>query len=618
MTWISAIHLPRPETAFPGPFPNLKYILERMSFLSKPNAAAFRQAGFWILLFLAVFCFMNPSVLGMAQQAPAGQTGFGTWLSLLPPLVAIGLALVTREVIISLFAGVWIGAFFLAGFNPFEGTAQSFTFLVDAMADPYHVSIIIFSLMLGGMVGVMSRGGGTTGVVDMLQLFAKNRFQGQLYTWLSAIFIFFDDYANTLIRGNALRPMTDRLFISREKLAYIVDSTAAPLAVSAVITTWIGFEITQISNALGTLAEQTEDAAIAAQLQAGADNAFLIFLDSVPYLFYPLLALAFVFMIIVMNRDFGPMLAAEQRAAGGGGVLRPGSTPAADTNMDSLQPEDGKPKRWYNAGLPVLTVIVVALYGLYSTGASGLEPGERNITNIIGAADPFAALMWASFAGCAVAITLVVAQKILSMGEALEALVGGMQSMLMAVIILVLAWGLGEVTQAVGTGPFLASLLQDSLPIMLLPALVFFIAALTAFSTGTSWGTMAILFPVVIPLAVVMGAGVGFAGGENYGILLSSLSSVMAGAVFGDHCSPISDTTVLSSMSSACDLIDHVRTQLPYALVVAVVALLFGELPTAIGWVHPLMSLAAGIVVLYLVLRFVGKKVEVNPRNIAG
>jgi Na+/H+ antiporter NhaC len=581
----------------------------------KPTTAFYWQTGFWALLFLAFFSITNASAITMVQEADA-QPGFGTWLSLLPPLVAIGLALITREVIISLFAGVWIGAFFLAGYNPFEGTAQSFTFLVDAMADPYHVSIIIFSLMLGGMVGVMSRGGGTTGVVDMLQRFAKNRFQGQLYTWISAIFIFFDDYANTLIRGNALRPMTDRLFISREKLAYIVDSTAAPLAVSAVITTWIGFEITQISNALGTLASQTEDPAQAAQLQAGADNAFLIFLDSLPYLFYPLLALAFVFMIIVMNRDFGPMLVAEQRAASGGGVLRPGSTPAADTNMDSLKPEDGKPKRWYNAGLPVLTVIIVALYGLYSTGASGLEPGERSITNIIGDADPFAALLWASFAGSAVAIALVVGQKILSIGEALEALVGGMQSMLMAVIILVLAWGLGEVTQAVGTGPFLASLLQDSLPIVLLPALVFFIAALTAFSTGTSWGTMAILFPVVIPLAVVMGAGVGFAGGENYGILLSSLSSVMAGAVFGDHCSPISDTTVLSSMSSACDLIDHVRTQLPYALVVAVVALFIGEIPTASGWIHPLVSLAAGIVVLYLILRFVGKKVEVKPQQV--
>ena len=566
-------------------------------------------------LILAVIGWADLSGLGLAftegtdPGEDAGFGGFGTWVSLLPPLVAIALALITREVVLSLFAGVWIGALFIAGFNPFTGTADSFGFLISAMSDEYHVAIIMFSLMLGGMVGLMSRGGGTKGVVTVLAKLAKNRTQGQFITWISALFLFFDDYANSLIRGSAMRPMTDRLNISREKLAYIVDSTAAPLAVSAVITTWIGFEITQISNSLSTLAAQTEDAALAAQLQAGADNAFMIFLHSVPYLFYPLLALGFVLMIILMKRDFGPMLDAERRAYSGGGVLRPGAVPASDVNLESLQPLDGKPLRWYNAAIPVLTVVIVAIYGLYSTGASGLEAGERSLTNIIGGADPFAALVWASFAGCFVAMVLVVTQRILSVGEALESFVGGMQSMMMAIIILVLAWGLGEVTQAVGTGSYLASLLQDTLPLVLLPGLVFFIAAVTAFSTGTSWGTMAILFPVVIPLAVVMGAGVGFAGGENYGILLGAISSVMAGAVFGDHCSPISDTTVISSMSSACDLIDHVRTQLPYALVVAVVALLVGEIAAAFG-VSPVYGLIVGFVLLYIILRVFGKNPE--------
>ncbi|MCH8568995.1 MAG: hypothetical protein LAT67_12050 [Balneolales bacterium] len=558
----------------------------------------------------SVFSEGNTNGNGNPDNSSAAFSGYATWISLLPPLVAIALALITREVILSLFAGIWIGAFFMMGYNPFAGTAESFSFLVNAMSDSYHVSIILFSLMLGGMVGVMSRGGGTRGMVDLLQRFAHNRTQGQVYTWLSALVLFFDDYANCLIRGNAMRPMTDRLLISREKLAYIVDSTAAPLAVSAVITTWIGFEITQISNSLSVLASQTEDPVLAAQLMQGADNAFLIFLDSIPYLFYPILALGFVLMVIVMKRDFGPMYDAEKRAISGNGVLRPGSVPAADTNMESLQPLDNRPHRWYNAVIPVATVIIVAMYGLYSTGVSGLEAGERTLTNIIGDADPFAALLWASFAGCAVAIALVVFQKVLSVGQALESLVGGMQSMLMAVIILVLAWGLGEVTQAVGTGPFLAGMLQDTLPIILLPGLVFFIASLTAFSTGTSWGTMAILFPVVIPLAVVMGAGVGFAGGENYGILLGSISSVMAGAVFGDHCSPISDTTVISSMSSACDLIDHVRTQLPYALVVAGVALLVGEIPAAFEFLHPVIGLAIGFVLLYVILRIFGKNPE--------
>jgi len=568
----------------------------------------------WLIFSVVVVCSLlvvgwtDLLALTGADEESAGY--YGTWISLLPPLVAIGLALATREVVLSLFAGIWVGALFLVGFNPIASTTQSLDLLIVALVDADHIAIIVFSLLLGGMVGVMSRGGGNQGVVEAMSTFATTRKKGQIFAWASALFIFFDDYANTLIRGNALRPMTDRLQISREKLAYIVDSTAAPLAVSAVITTWIGFEITQIQNALSGLAATTEDPVLAAQLTEGAENAFIIFLHSLPYLFYPLLALAFVLMTILMKKEFGPMLTAERRAFSGGGVIREGSMPATDTSLETLQPQEGKPRRWYNAAIPVFSVIIVALYSLYSTGASALGPDESGLTSIIGNADPFAALLWASFTGCAVAIGLVVFQKILTLNQALESWVGGMQSMLMAVVILILAWGLGGVTQEVGTGTYLATMLQDTLPLALLPGIVFFIAAVTAFSTGTSWGTMAILFPVVVPLSVAMGAGVGFAGGENYGILLGAISSVMAGAVFGDHCSPISDTTVLSSMSSACDLIDHVRTQLPYALVVAVVALLVGEIPAAFDFIHPIWGLLAGLIILYLILKFYGENPE--------
>src|SRR6056297_4262068 len=558
---------------------------------------------FFLMQVLDVFAFDQPS------ETPG--SFFGTWVSLLPPVVAIFLALTTREVILSLFAGIWVGALFITEFHLTAGTALSLSTLTDSLAESDHIAIIVFSLLLGGMVGVMSRSGGTQGAVDKLGKYARTRKQGQIFSWASALFIFFDDYANTLIRGNALRPMTDRLNISREKLAYIVDSTAAPLAVSAVITTWIGFEITQIQSSLSSLAATTTDVALAAQLEAGAANAFIIFLDSIPYLFYPILALAFVLMTILMKREFGPMLDAERRAASGNGVIREGSMPAADTSLETLQPIEGKPKRWYNAAFPVIAVIIVALYSLYSTGAAALGPGESGLRSIIGNANPFDALLWASFTGCVIAISLAVFQKILTLNQALESWVGGMQSMLIAIVILILAWGLGGVTQELGTGAYLSSLLQDSLPLSLLPGLVFFIAAVTAFSTGTSWGTMAILFPVVVPLSIAMGAGVGFAGGENYGILLGAISSVMAGAVFGDHCSPISDTTVLSSMSSACDLIDHVRTQLPYALVVAAVAMIVGEIPAALDFIHPAWGLLAGLVILYLILKFYGEDPEV-------
>jgi Na+/H+ antiporter NhaC len=531
------------------------------------------------------------------------------WLSLLPPLAAIALALLTREVVLSLFAGVWLGALLAAGFNPVTGTIGSLDLLLTALADADHIAIIAFSLLLGGMVGVISRSGGSQGVVEALAGYATNRRRGQFFAWFSAIFVFFDDYANTLIRGNSLRPMTDRLRISREKLAYIVDSTAAPLAVIGIVTTWIGFEITQIRDALRNVAETTTDPVIRAQLLAGAENPFTIFLDSVPYLFYPIFALFFVLMIVVTKRDFGPMLAAERRAAAGQGLLRPGAMPAADTELHSLVARENTPHRWYNAAVPVLAVIVVALVSLYQTGAAELAPEERTLRAIIGEADPFKALLWASFTGCVVAITMATTQRILSLQEALGAWIAGMQSMLLAMVILVLAWGLGGATGLLGTGPYLAGLLGEALPLAALPALVFLVAAATAFATGTSWGTMAILFPVVIPLAVAMGVGVGFAGGENYGILLGTVSSVMAGAVFGDHSSPISDTTVLSSMASACDHIDHVRTQLPYALVVAAVAMAVGELPAALG-LNPWISVVIGLAILYGILLVLGKRVE--------
>jgi Na+/H+ antiporter NhaC len=531
------------------------------------------------------------------------------WLAIVPPLLAIAFALIFREVVISLFAGVWLGALILAGFNPVEATMRTLDrFIVGALADGDHVAVIVFSLLLGGMVGVVTRSGGARGAVEALLPLATTRKRGQVIAWVSGLFIFFDDYANTLIRGNALRPLTDRLRISREKLAYIVDSVAAPIAVTAVISTWVGFEISMIRSSLEAAAGQTADPAQAAQLTAGAQNAFLIFIHSIPYLFYPILAITFVLMIALTGREFGPMHAAETRALSGGGTFRPGAMLAGDTESGALDPPEGTVARWYNLVVPVLVVVGVALIGLWYTGAQGLAPEERTLREVIGNADPFASLLWASFAGVVVAMALAVAQRILTAVEAVHAWVEGMKAMLLAIVILALAWSLSGITEALGTGVFLAGALQDALPLALLPAVVFLIAAATAFATGTAWGTMAILFPVVVPLAVNMGVGVGFAGGANYGILLGAVSSIMAGAVFGDHASPISDTTVLSSMSSGCDHIDHVRTQLPYALVVAGVAMVIGEIPAALG-LSPWIGLAVGVALLYGVLRVFGRPV---------
>ena len=528
------------------------------------------------------------------------------WFSILPPLLAIALALIFREVVVSLFAGIWLGALFVAGLNPIAATLRTIdSFVAPALAHPDHAAIVIFSLMLGGMVGLMARSGGTQGIVEAVAPLATNRRRGQLATFLAGLGIFFDDYANTLIVGNTLRPITDRLRISREKLSYLVDSTAAPVAAIIFVSTWAGYEMSLIADGLHAAAGQVVsfDPALAGQLESASP--FTVFLHTIPYLFYPILALCMVFLVAWTQRDIGPMLSAERRAAQGRGLHRPGAMLLVDTSAEMMEAKEGAPHRWVNAAFPVLTVVVVVLLGLYLDGRASLG-GPGSLTDILGAANAFHALLWGSLAGCLMALLLTVGQRILAIEEAIQAWAGGLRAMVLAVVILVLAWSLGAVTAAVGTAQYISHILETAgFPLRLLPVSVFAAAAVISFSTGTSWATMAILIPLVIPLAVTLGGGFDFEAGGHYTVLLGTVSSVLAGAIFGDHCSPISDTTVLSSMASASDHVDHVRTQLPYALLVAVVGMALGDIPTAYGmpWI---ISYALGIAALFLVLRLAG------------
>ncbi|MFW6089255.1 MAG: Na+/H+ antiporter NhaC family protein [Gemmatimonadota bacterium] len=534
------------------------------------------------------------------------------WTSLLPPIIAIGLALIFKEVVISLFIGIWAGALFVAAMNPITATMRTVDrFIVPALADPGHAAIIVFSALLLGMVGVMSRNGGTLGIVKALQPLATSPRRAQLATYLGGLAIFFDDYANTLIVGNTMRPITDRMRVSREKLAYIVDSTAAPVASIVFVSTWVGYEIGLIGDGLQAAAGMPGTSPeVAAELMSASP--FAVFLHTIPYLFYPILALVMVALVIITQRDFGPMWEAENRASRGDGLFREGAALMVDTEARDMQPVEGAPERWYNAAVPVLTVVVGVLLGLYLDGRAAV--GESaSLSDVFGAADPYAALLWGSLAGLLVAFALSVGQRILKATEAIEAAIGGMKATLLAFIILILAWSLGEVTEVLGTAEYLAGLLTGNLAPQLLPVIVFVMAAAIAFATGTSWATMAILIPLVIPLAVAMGGGAGFGGGDHYTILLGSISSVLAGSIWGDHCSPISDTTVLSSMASACDHVDHVRTQLPYALLVGGVAVAVGDVPTAYG-MSPVFSYLIGGTVLFLVLRFLGRHDLESPQ----
>ncbi len=526
---------------------------------------------------------------------------FPGWISLLPPIIAIAMALAFRQVVVSLFFGIVLGGLLIAWPNPIAGFGRAVdTFVVPSLANPDNASILIFSALLSAMVGVISRSGGTRGIVEAVRPFATTPRRAQVATFFAGLGIFFDDYANTLIVGNTFRPISDKLKVSREKLAYLVDSTAAPVVTVAFVSTWVGFEISQIGTGLRIAAEQAADPVLASTLRE--TSPFNIFVKGIPYLFYPLFALFTVAALVFSQRDFGPMLAAERRARSGGGVFRPGSQLMVNTEETGLDAKEGVPLRWYNAVVPILAVVAVVLLGLYFDGRGKAE-SDAGLTDIFGEADPFKAILWGSLAGCIVAIGMAVAQRILSLAEALDGWLSGVRAMTMGFVILVLAWSLGEVTSQLGTAQYLSQLLEGNLAPEMVPLLTFLTAAVVSFCTGSSWTAMTILLPVVIPVIVTLGGAADLATDTGGLLLVSSASSVLAGSIFGDHCSPISDTTVLSSMACACDHMDHVRTQLPYALAVAVVAMLIGHTGTSYGlpvWMAHLLGTGTIVGMVFL------------------
>ena len=532
-------------------------------------------------------------VAGGTTLRSASTRAIPGWWSILPPLLAIAAALLFRRVVPALFLGVWVGAWIVQGLSAaglFWGLLDTMqVYVLNAMVDEGHAAIILFSLMIGGMVGIISRNGGTQGIVEGMADWAYTSLRGQVATWVLGLLVFFDDYANTLIVGNTMRPVTDRLRISREKLAYIVDSTAAPVASLALVTTWIGFEVGLIDEAVASIPDLSM-------------SGYALFLESLLYRFYPWLALLFVLLIAVTDREFGPMYDAEQRARTTGQVLGDEArVDAAATDGDELAPKDGIPHRAWNAILPVLVLVGGVLAFLWTTGTASVG-ADAPIREIIGAADSYKALMYASLLGVLVAAGLSLGQGLLTLDETVEAWYGGLKSMLFAMIVLLLAWGLSNLTTVLRTANYLAAALSEALAPGVVPALIFVLSAATAFATGSSWGTMGIVMPLVIPLTWEILGSHGMAAAPHYHILYSAISCVLAGAVWGDHCSPISDTTILASMASGCDHVEHVRTQLPYALSVGFVALFLGTLPAGFGlpwWAALLMGGLVLVGVLY-------------------
>ena len=450
---------------------------------------------------------------------------------------------------------------------------------------------------------------------------------------------FFDDYASCLVAGSTTRDFTGKQLTSREKSSFIVDTNAAaipsifpfsmrllcyflPLSYNACfIGSWIGVEI----------------AFIAAQLKLiGLDSssAYDVFMQTIPYRFYPLLILLFSFVSIVLQRDFGPMLTAERRAIQTGLLVREGGVPLASSGEgDDLEPKDGKPKRWWNAVIPFMVVIIAIIGGMMYDGYAKTSKQEAmlreqialahsnnlaelalslesqladigySLRDLFSAGSPYSGLLWASFLGSATAILLVVSQGILTLGEGMDAWLNGTKSMLFALLILIHAWALGIVCTRLQTSAFVAQSMAGKMTPGLLPAFVFILGALVSFSTGSAWGTMSILFPLMVPLAWAIAPG-------NQVILLGTISSILSGSVWGNHASPIADSCIMASLACGADHNDHVKTQAVYAVVVGLISVFFCSIPVGMEWYPCWVGLIIGWILVILLLLGFGQRVD--------
>ncbi|MCR9207882.1 MAG: hypothetical protein NXI28_06600 [bacterium] len=529
--------------------------------------------------------------------------------SLLPPAVAIILALITRRVLLPLAIGIFVGAWLLAS-NEDGGAAYTlaqsskhfFLTIYQSVRDWDHLHVLAFTLLLGGMVGVLESAGSMARMISGWTRRVSTRRGGQTLIGFTGLLIFFDDYANTLLVGGTMRTTAERYGISRAKLAYLVDSTAAPVAGLTLVSTWVATELSYLQTGL-------TDAGIEA-----TNMTFSVFLHSLPYRFYPLLALWFVFVIARSGKDFGPMW--EEENAASRKPIHPSRWKSSTSWRDTVA-----------AVMPIVICLIVISGVLIWTGLQTPVEGDmstwQTFGHVIGNGNSYLALVAGGAAGLVVAGALAMLLSKVSWELVAMGTMEGMFQMLPAMAVLWLAWGLSSLTGAdqLNTGGYLASILDTRLPVEWLPTCVFLLAAFIAFSTGTSWGTMAILTPLSVALsinlqqaalaasdtAVLVGLqSTATASLAMSPICLATFSSVLAGAIFGDHCSPLSDTTVLSSRACDCDHVLHVRTQMPYALVVGVTCILFGTLPASWG-ISPWISLLVSATVLWLIVRVLGK-----------
>lgn len=569
------------------------------------------------------------------SRTPKDPTSYGLWV-LLPAIIAILLAVLTRQVVPALVVAVFVGAYMMVPCLPadhayadlssivsgFRLAAENYILgaIIDSSDGYSHAKIMMFTLLIGFMVGVMGRNGGTAGMVKVVVGKTESRRRGALTAWLAGLVVFFDDYANTMIVGPTMRSVFDRLKLSRAKLAYIVDSTAAPVASIALVGTWVGAEIGFIQQGLNAVADQGEPLLDA---QSNVLSGMGVFLNSIAYRFYPILALVLVFLVSFTGRDFGPMRRSQRRSAS---RIDPDGTPTETQDGDGGV-TSGK---WWLGLIPIAvlvlsTVGVLIVSGLRAedtvrmmqeTGPGGLSawahlPWWEKAGRIVGNADSYLSIFYGAVLAALAVMVLTMSARVCSTRDAVDAGLDGMSRMFPAIVILILAWSLSAVLQTLKLGDVAGDQLRAmDFPVQWLPLAVFVCAALISFATGTSWGTLGILCPITVTIAADLIGTLDPAQGLS--LLYASVGSVLAGAVFGDHCSPISDTTVLSSIAAGCPHEEHVWTQLPYAVITAIAAMGLGDVLCSVYHQPWYYGMAAGAVLLTLVVIVFGRPATPN------
>lgn len=509
-------------------------------------------------------CFLlMPIVAFAAEEEAYTPSMYATIWALVPPIVAIVLALITKEVYSSLFIGILVGGLFYSNFS-FEGTVMHIfnDGFVSVLSDSYNVGILIFLVILGAMVSLMNRGGGSAAFGHFAKEKIKTRAGAQLATIALGVLIFIDDYFNCLTVGSVMKPVTDEHKVSRAKLAYLIDATAAPICIIAPISSW---------------------AAAVSGFVEGEDG-FSIFIKAIPYNYYALLTIIMMIALVLLNVDFGSMKTHEANALKGDLFTTSDQT----AGNEEAAPLNSKGKV-IDLVIPIITLIVCCVIGMIYTG--GFFAGE-NFVSAFSNSDASVGLALGSIFAMIITIVIYLVRRVLTFSECMECLPSGFKAMVPAILILTFAWTLKAMTDSLGAAVFVASAMEQSATGLMnfLPAIIFLVGCFLAFSTGTSWGTFGILIPIVVAV---------FAN-SNPQLMIISISACMAGAVCGDHCSPISDTTIMASAGAQCNHVNHVTTQLPYALLAAGISFLTYLIA---GFVqNPWVPLPIGIILLLLCL----------------